>query len=392
MNVKQLHRIAIAMLAAVISLAANAQTNITMQVMLEDSITKNPVTYATVYDADGMVTGRSDMGGHINLQKGLEYHISHIGYEPKSLVCDDNSIILLSPSSYELSEVNVTAKKRKYYHCKVYFRSIEHVDSCLKYYMDGIREFYIDTKNRKVHTGNIVTNYFMSKRQDIAQKKRSMMIGDRYMALPFLDKYTLYEETMRDKKRRIEAGTVYADSTPIGSQEIFPDKEEMLFSVDALYPKDSLVTNLFGYTQVLSKHNKTELYRYDDFDVPSVFNLKSSNSFRHLTLTHKKEHLVRDIDVEDVFYVVEYECTDTKESSSSESLQSDYKKYSVMFPVVESIGEQLVREDYLLKTNVMGKEESSSNIPKITLPKNDIYREKFKNLQLINVIGSHLSR
>ncbi|MBQ6681059.1 MAG: hypothetical protein IJM78_02360, partial [Prevotella sp.] len=48
------------------------------QVMLADSITKNPVGYATVYDANGTVIGRSDIGGHISLQKGCEYHISHI--------------------------------------------------------------------------------------------------------------------------------------------------------------------------------------------------------------------------------------------------------------------------------------------------------------------------
>ena len=299
------------------------------QVMLADSITKNPVGYATVYDANGTVIGRSDMGGYINLQKGFEYHISHISYEPRSLVYNDDGIIFLSPSSYDLSEVNVTAKKKKYYHCKVYFRSIEHVDSCLKYYMDGIREFFIDTKSKKVHCGNIETKYFMSKRKDIAQKKRSMMIEDRYMALPFLDKNTLYEETMRDKRRKIESGIVYADSIPIGNCEVFSDKNEMVLSIDALYPKNSLVTNLFGYTQVLSKHNKTEIYRYDDFNAPSVFNLKSSNSYRHLTLTHKKENLVRGIDVEDEFYVVEYEYTDTKELSSSKVLLEDYKKLLV---------------------------------------------------------------
>ena len=55
----------------------------TRQVMLADSITKNPVSYATVYDANGTVIGRSDMGGYINLQKGFEYNISHIGYEPR---------------------------------------------------------------------------------------------------------------------------------------------------------------------------------------------------------------------------------------------------------------------------------------------------------------------
>jgi len=330
----------IIVLLALVAIAAFAQ-----QVMLADSITKNPVSYATVYDANGTVIGRSDMGGYINLQIGFEYHISHIGYEPKSLVYNGDSIIYLSPSSYKLSEVSVTAKKKKYYHCKVYFRSIEHVDSCLKYYMDGIREFFIDTKSKKVHCGNIATNYFMSKRKDIAQKKRSMMIGDRYMALPILDKNTLYEETMHSKKRNIKSGIVYVDSIPIGSQEVFSDKNEMLLSIDALWPKNALVTNLFGYTQVLSKHNKTELYRYDDFDAPSVFNLKSSNSYRHLTLTHKKENLVRDIDVEDVFYVVEYEYTDTKELSSSRLLQEDYKKYSGMFPIIERIREQLVRKE-----------------------------------------------
>ena len=317
------------------------------QVMLADSITKNPVCYATVYDANGTVIGRSDMGGYISLQKGSEYYISHINYRPKSFVYNDDSIIFLSPSFYTISEVSVTAKKRKYYHCKVFFRSIEHVDSCLKYYMDGIREFFIDTKSKKVHYGNVETNYFMSKRQDIAQKKRSMMIGDRYMALPFLDKNTLYEETMRDKKRNIESGIVYADSISIGSCEIRSDNSEMLLSIDVLWPKNSLVTNLFGYTQVLSQYNKTELYRYNDFDAPSVFNLKSSNSYRHLTLTHKKENLVRDIDVEDMFYVVEYEYTDTKELSSSELLQEDYKKYSGMFPIPERIREQLVRGEEL---------------------------------------------
>ena len=174
-----------------------------------------------------------------------------------------------------------------------------------------------------------------------------MMIGDRYMDLPFLDKSTLYKEIMRDKKRNIELGIVYADSIPIGSCEVFSDKNEMLLSIDALWPKNALVTNLFGYTQVLSKHNRTELYQYDDFYAPSVFNLKSSNGYRHLTLTHKKENLVRDIDVEDEFYVVEYKYTDTKELSSQELLQEDYKKYSGMFPIAERIREQLVREEQL---------------------------------------------
>ena len=45
-----------------------------------------------------------------------------------------------------------------------------------------------------------------------------------------------------------------------------------------------------------------------------------------------------------------------------------------------------------VKANVTNEEDGKNNLPKIANPKKDIYREKFMNLQLINMIGSHLSR
>ena len=75
-----------------------------------------------------------------------------------------------------------------------------------------------------------------------------MMMGDRFMALPFLDKNTLYEETMRDKKRNIQSGVVYADTVSIGSCEVFPDKDEMLLSIDASWDA-CLSKNHDGTTQ-----------------------------------------------------------------------------------------------------------------------------------------------
>ena len=46
---------------------------------------------------------------------------------------------------------------------------------------------------------------------------------------------------------------------------------------------------------------------------------------------------------------------------------------------------------FLLKENVTNKEESKNNLPKIALPKKDIYREKFMNLQLINIIKNKVN-
>ncbi len=57
-----------------------------------------------------------------------------------------------------------------------------------------------------------------------------------------------------------------------------------------------------------------------------------------------------------------------------------------------SIPKDSLCQERIVKSDTVNKEESKSNLPKIALPKNDIYREKFTNLQLINVVGSHLSR
>lgn len=316
-------------------------------ITLTDSVNESPISFATVYDVNGNLIGRSDVDGNIDLVIGQEYHISHIGYERKIIICDDSNIVYMAPISHIIPEVSVTAKMKKYFHCKVFFRSIEHVDSVLKYYMDGVREFVIDTKTKKVKVRNEKTYCYMSKRKDIAQKKRNFMIGDRYISLPYFERNSMYEETINDKCKRIEGGIVYGDTAQIGRCDIFNEKNEIVLSLDALYPKSNLVRNLFGYTQVLSKHDHTEIYRYNDLGSPTIFDIKSSNRYRHFTLIHKKEDFIRDIDVEDVFFVVESEYTDEKNLSTPETLQEDYKKYSAKYPLNSIIKEQLVAEQQL---------------------------------------------
>ena len=81
--------------------------------------------------------------------------------------------------------------------------------------------------------------------------------------------------------------------------------------------------------------------------------------------------------------------------------QGQTPKDSCSIPKDSLCQERIVKSDtvncplnkqVLLKPDVTNKEESKSNLPKIALPKNDIYREKFMNLQLINTIAGHLSR
>ena len=176
------------------------------------------------------------MNGNINLKKGRAYYVSHICYEPKKFICDDNTSVVMSPKSYTMPDLVVTAKMKKYYHCKVFFRNVQYVDSCMKYYIDGVREFFIDTKSRKVKNGNAICRMFQTTNKDIIQKNRAVMIGFN-PGLAGMEKRSLYEETLKNKRKRIEGDIVFGDSTQIGRYEVYPDKREVVLSCDLLYPK-----------------------------------------------------------------------------------------------------------------------------------------------------------
>ena len=89
-------------------------------ITLRDSLTNAPIFCATVCDADGNYIGRSDVNGNINLKKGCAYHVSHICYESKKFICDDNISVVMSPKNYTMPDLVVTANKKKYYRCKVF--------------------------------------------------------------------------------------------------------------------------------------------------------------------------------------------------------------------------------------------------------------------------------
>lgn len=46
----------------------------------------------------------------------------------------------------------------------------------------------------------------------------------------------------------------------------------------------------------------------------------------------------------------------------------------------------------LFQTPITNKKDNKGNLPKINISPRDLYREKFSNLNLINILGSHVSK
>ena len=314
-------------------------TGIAQNITLTDSLTKTPIFSATVCDANGNYIGRTDINGNINLKKRCAYYVSHICYEPKKFIFNENTSVVMSPKSYTMPDLVVTAKMKKYYHCKVFFRNVQYIDSCMKYYIDGVREFFIDTKSRKVKNGNAICRMFQTTNKDIIQKNRAVMIGFN-PGLAGMEKRSLYEETLKNKRKRIEGDIVFGDSTQIGRYEVYPDKREVVLSCDLLYPKSQRKLNLFGYKSIRSEDNSTEVYDADGTEAPTIFDLKSYHRYRHIKFS-RKEKFSWENDCEDTFFVVEREYTDTMEPTSEEIMRQDYGKYSEMYPADEKTKSQL---------------------------------------------------
>lgn len=314
-------------------------TGIAQNITLTDSLTKTPIFSATVCDANGNYIGRTDINGNINLKKGCAYYVSHICYEPKKFIFNENTSVVMSPKSYTMPDLVVTAKMKKYYHCKVFFRNVQYVDSCMKYYIDGVREFFIDTKSRKVKNGIAIYRKFQTTNKDIIQKNRAVMIGF-FPGLADMEKRSLYEETLKNKRKRIEGDIVFGDSTQIGRYEVYPDKREVVLSCDLLYPKSQRKLNLFGYKSIRSEDNSTEVYDADGTEAPTIFDLKSYHRYRHIKFSRKNKFSWEN-DCEDTFFVVEREYTDTMEPTSIEVMKQDYDKYYMMYPADEKNKSQL---------------------------------------------------
>lgn len=289
-TIKIMNKSLFVLLLVFCSLRLSAQTE------LKDSGTMLPVTNAMVYDSCGTVIGHSDDRGVIRLKN-----------------------------------VNVESKRKKYYHFRVYYRTVEDVNSTLKYYNEGIADFLVTTKNGKAKRVRSYSSLFASDSLLALDIRRSFEVSDMHVGTPYF----------HSKPRRTtidSTGNVMLANHVIGSFVKREDAHEVIYSVDELYPKASIVLNLFGYHQVLDKFNSTTVFHDTGLGKHSIYDIKAFNEYRHLTLKHKKEAVTKDIDVNDYVYVIASEFSDDKKGNSfpkvTKAMIDEYRNKYPLEPVV----------------------------------------------------------
>lgn len=236
-------------------------------------------------------------------------------------------VLLLLPlkvlGQVKLQDVTISGKQPKFVRLKGYYRSYQHNDSLLKYYVDGIVEYYINLKNEKVYLRKYGSRYLRNEELISKDKKRAFMLSDQATFRPWPEGTTFIEECR--KKYTIQdsanVGYIKKDSQTIGRITTDSVSKCCTIEMDMVPTYDKLSHNIFGFSQEIVSDKFTEAYRLSDEDYYSFKNLIFQKTDQSYNYWHKKDSHKQLIHVVTELFITEQEYVDEKKKESGINLQ-----------------------------------------------------------------------
>lgn len=289
--------------------------HVSRSVAVVDEVDGKAVAYAQVINEKGVTVGFTDERGVLpeNINEG-KVTIQHLSYLPKEVERSEfgnDTCIRLTPRKYSLGEVSVTPQDNDYIHLRTYFRSYQLNDSCLKYFKDGFADFFIKLKGKKVKRVVSQVRVLENGRLMSEDKKRANMLVDKYIATPYLEKYTLLERLKKEGYGYPSDSVLaylYRDETQVGVVKRDTVNGVCTVTYDALENKGEKKGTLFGYTTRLVDNYQTEVYKDEGDAYKSYIDLICKRGYRKLFYKHKKDAKEQMIEVVDELYVLKGEC------------------------------------------------------------------------------------
>lgn len=236
-------------------------------------------------------------------------------------------VLLLLPlkvlGQVKLQDVTISGKQPKFVRLKGYYRSYQHNDSLLKYYEDGIVEYYINLKNEKVYLRKYGSRYLRNEELISKDKKRAFMLSDQATFRPWPEGTTFIEECRKKYTIQDSAniGYIKKDSQTIGRITTDSVSKCCTIEMDMVPTYDKLSHNIFGFSQEIVSDKFTEAYRLSDEDYYSFKNLIFQKTDQSYNYWHKKDSHKQLIRVVTELFITEQEYVDEKKKESGINLQ-----------------------------------------------------------------------
>lgn len=299
-------------------------SNLFSQISVTDAQSQERIPFVEIYNSVGNIIGITDVEGVIG--KKLFQHIkendtvsfNHLSYKESILAVRDLinlQEIKLMPETNLLQEVKLVGKKRKiktYYRVKGYYRNYQTNDNQIKYFTDGVIEYFIPLgyKN-KIWNRRIQERSFVNKELEDKEKKRfktvvMTIVGpprpDKRFTKSFLENegYTFVLENGNTK-------SVVSNGIKKGIVRATPESEMTSLQVQLISKDNPKEYKGFGYNSIIENNLGFAVYNTLSPDSLNNRNLVYHKEIRKLRFKHKKDKEYQYIEGVHEFFVMDIE-------------------------------------------------------------------------------------
>lgn len=204
---------------------------------------------------------------------------------------------------------------------KGYYRSYQTNDSVMKYFNDGIVEYYINLKNGKTDLNAYSKRNLHNSRLVSEDKKRAFMVSDKGTFRPWPEEKTLIEQYRKKYQLKDSLGSqlVLLNQQTIGSIQTDSSRNICQIEINQLPTYKNLTHQLFGYTQTDIYDHVVETYQISPEDYYSFKDLLFQKSDNSYLFSHKKDKQQQLIHVITELYITEKEYVEKKQSIKPDS-------------------------------------------------------------------------
>lgn len=221
--------------------------------------------------------------------------------------------------NHTLQDINVTETRPSYVRMKGYYRSYQHNDSTLKYFVDGIVEYYINLKNGKVDLNKYARRNLRNNILVNQDRKRAFSYNDQGTFRPWPEGKTFIELCRKQYALKDSLGMQYImlGDKPIGR---ITKSNICQIEINLIPTYKNLTHNIFGFTQEDLKDDFVESYQLSPEDYYSFKDLLSQKTDKSYLFSYKKDTHKQLIHVITELYITEKEYVAKKNSINPVSL------------------------------------------------------------------------
>ncbi|RZJ50154.1 MAG: hypothetical protein EOO44_16930 [Flavobacterium sp.] len=285
-----------------------------------DQLSNEKIFFVEIYSDKGNLIGNTNTDGLMSedlknkiLSSDTKY-LTFVNsfYQNKLVAIDDyknNSTVTMLPITNELQEVVISDKKDKnqYLVIRTYVRSLQINNDRVQYFMDGIVDYYISLKTKKIKLKFISNRSFENK--SIPQlKEKGFKIYFQIAGAPMLNKLLDYNNLNEGYNLQKEVTDIKINDKSDNSLRgyVSLDSNRASLSLGIITDDKPKVMKGLGVENILKNYTINALFSEKEFEKISFNSLLYFKEFRNYSIKAKKDIETQKVDAIHEAFVLEY--------------------------------------------------------------------------------------